>query len=54
MTLQLGSTPLTIEQTLAVARGQLAIAPSSDAEFRRRLDAGVSAVEAHLKAGHTI
>ena len=54
MTLQLGSTPLTIEQTLAVARGQLAIAPSSDAEFRRRIHAGVSAVEAHLKAGHTI
>ena len=52
--LEVGPSPLSIEQVLSVARGQTTVALSSDADFRRRLGAGALAVAAHLREGRTI
>jgi len=52
--LEVGPSPLSIEQVLSIARGRTTVAISKDAGYRRRLGAGASAVAAHLREGRTI
>ena len=52
--LRIGSGPLTIEQLLAAARGELPVALEGDAKFRERLEAGRRALDAALAGGRPV
>ena len=52
--LRIGAGPVTIEQLLAAARGELPVALEGGAKFRERLEAGRRALEAALAAGRPV
>jgi histidine ammonia-lyase len=52
--LRIGAGPVTLEQLLAAARGELPVALDGGAKFRERLEAGRRALEAALAAGRPV